>query len=1111
MLIRFLILVHVCTAFPLKCPEPAQWSTRARGFCPDPSKYFCLKNDLINGYSENCTIFDFLQPGRKHVLRGGLDADICSSERYQPWPILFYTNVSTNCIFRKSACNEEGQVVYDDGNRSTDITCRCDYTRGYDFVAKPRNRCFCVPSEEDCSCHLKMCPKSTDKLSPDYECLEEEKNLTVSECKTIISVRTNKTKDDNTKKYILDSENMSNEGSILFICMGLLLNELLDRYYREVYFIYQPLSDIELIEGQTARLKYKLSTNRFPVSFLKDNQFFRETTFIKKSVVGRSKTLEFTYVAPTDAGTYCLKVAEMTSNHIKMIIKPMFTSKIDPLKSLEGNKLELVCSVYADDIVVQWYKENEQVHDCENMLIDTNKNQHRLTIKKAAIMDSGKYYVKAGNVQMEIPVIVKDIFRRPLVDVTIMEGLDTKFEFETEEENVPVQWFYNKKEIIESTERRQISRLQGRVHTLTIYQTRLEDSGKYSIRIKAYDKFVELNVKEMPETIKNMSVYDREAFLKAANSGTTKRYNIRVMIVGKQSAGKTCLLRRLMNEEIDDVISTDGINIERRKCLIDIKTGVWHFYKSGQKPEFLSIDKSEEFADCAFWDFAGQKEFYATHQTFLSANAVYLLVVDISEDFKSKTYENMIEKEFDSIGEYIDFWLDNIHCYCTDDTNTSMECNDDLDLNPPVIIIGTGIDKIPLNGREERKTNFLKHLNSAMSKQEKRRHFRQPHFLSNKIPSENKQEFEELRTDILRKAKALSNWEENLPIRWIVLEKEMYRKQTETTIFLSEAQGETLRCKNKKVILYTEAQRLATKCSFPDVQKDMSELDSFLKYEHEIGNIIFFKEVREYIVLDPEWLVDVFRCFVSHDYNGEALGMPEWAVLDETGKLEDALIEKLLKKVPTLILTKHKQYLLKLMEEFGIIVKPKNEDYRNDIYMPCMIKPRPFQEILRNVDDESKHCKKSAWFSLVFNFLPPSYFNHILVSFVKNQQLCHNKNDSNLSMYRNIGIFQLNDTGSEILVICLSKNLIAMQVRQLQSDDVCYSYVKDELINLVDLIKQRYRINVTYEIRFKCPGGSLSDNAGISYDGAMENSEYRCTYHNEMHLCKDVYRSWLKV
>ncbi|VDI26341.1 Hypothetical predicted protein [Mytilus galloprovincialis] len=533
---------------------------------------------------------------------------------------------------------------------------------------------------------------------------------------------------------------------------------------------------------------------------------------------------------------------------------------------------------------------------------------------------------------------------------------------------------------------------------------------------------------------------------------------------------------------------------------------------AGKNPECFLTDHGEEFADCRFWDFAGQKEFYATHQTFLSSNAVYLLVVDISEDFKSKTYENMIEKEFDTIGEYIDFWLDNIHCYCTDDKNTQTQGNKDGVLNPPVIIVGTGIDKIPYDDREERKTNFLTHLSDTMSTQQKRRHFRKPHFLSNKIPSDNKQEFEELRKDILCKAMALSSWEENLPVRWVVLEKEIYREKTEADILYTEGIGETLACENKTVILYTDAQCLANECSFPNVQQETSELDSFLKYEHEIGNIIFFKEVKEYIVLDPEWLVDVFRCFVSNDYNDETLGMTEWAVLAKTGKLEDKLVETLLQKVPCLILTKHKQYLLELMEEFGIIVKPKNYDFRNDIYMPCMIKPRPFQDIFGKVDVETENCKKSSWFCLVFNFLPPSYFNHVLVSFVKNKRLFYDKKDSKLGIYRNVGIFQLNNTGSEILVICLSKNLIAMKVLQLNSsEDVCYSYVKTQLINLVDLIKLRYRINVTYEIRFKCQGGSLYDNEGIGYEEAMEKSEYRCADHEEMHLSKDLYRSWLKV
>ena len=64
----------------------------------------------------------------------------------------------------------------------------------------------------------------------------------------------------------------------------------------------------------------------------------------------------------------------------------------------------------------------------------------------------------------------------------------------------------------------------------------------------------------------------------------------------------------------------------------------------------LSEYPNDKFADCGFWDFAGQKEFYATHQTFLSRNAIYLLVVDVSDKFEMKTFDNMIEHQFESTG-----------------------------------------------------------------------------------------------------------------------------------------------------------------------------------------------------------------------------------------------------------------------------------------------------------------------------------------------------------------------------------------------------------------------------------------------------------------------------
>lgn len=89
-----------------------------------------------------------------------------------------------------------------------------------------------------------------------------------------------------------------------------------------------------------------------------------------------------------------------------------------------------------------------------------------------------------------------------------------------------------------------------------------------------------ISITDMPETIKQMSKTDKEEFFKATKSGTTQRYYIRIIIMGDRLAGKSCLLRRLMDKPIDDSISTnehDELDIERRKCQVDIRTGKWQF------------------------------------------------------------------------------------------------------------------------------------------------------------------------------------------------------------------------------------------------------------------------------------------------------------------------------------------------------------------------------------------------------------------------------------------------------------------------------------------------------------------------------------------------------
>ncbi|CAC5423001.1 GALNT [Mytilus coruscus] len=100
----------------------------------------------------------------KYVVSGNINGKPCDLGRFQPFK--FKTDGNIRCVFQKSVCIEEGLVDFKNGTTVSDRICRCDYTRGYAFVTLPKNRCECVPSQEDCSCYRKSC-KEKEILTPD--------------------------------------------------------------------------------------------------------------------------------------------------------------------------------------------------------------------------------------------------------------------------------------------------------------------------------------------------------------------------------------------------------------------------------------------------------------------------------------------------------------------------------------------------------------------------------------------------------------------------------------------------------------------------------------------------------------------------------------------------------------------------------------------------------------------------------------------------------------------------------------------------------------------------------------------------------------------------------
>lgn len=88
-------------------------------------------------------------------------------------------------------------------------------------------------------------------------------------------------------------------------------------------FTEEPPRDIQLVEGQTVELKYKLLNDRLTGTFLKNDLFLPALENIEKFVDDVWKKIKITNITQKDVGMYCLEVAGHRSRLTKVIIKRM--------------------------------------------------------------------------------------------------------------------------------------------------------------------------------------------------------------------------------------------------------------------------------------------------------------------------------------------------------------------------------------------------------------------------------------------------------------------------------------------------------------------------------------------------------------------------------------------------------------------------------------------------------------------------------------------------------------------------------------------------------------------------------------------------------------------
>ncbi|VDI33044.1 Hypothetical predicted protein, partial [Mytilus galloprovincialis] len=168
---------------------------------------------------------------------------------------------------------------------------------------------------------------------------------------------------------------------------------------------------------------------------------------------------------------------------------------------------------------------------------------------------------------------------------------------------------------------------------------------------------------------------------------------------------------------------------------------------------------------------------------------------------------------------------------------------------------------------EEKIRQFKEKIKDHLRNQEKRKHITAYYFLSNLNSSDDI--VDELRKKIFRDAKIVTTWEKAIPLVWTFLENEI----------------EHLR-QHKSILDFEYINDLASMCSINETENVVS----FLKYQHKLGRLIFFETISDFIIIQPKWLADACKCFVTNKVVDDVDTSDDWKELQETGKNQSNLL-----------------------------------------------------------------------------------------------------------------------------------------------------------------------------------------------------------------------------
>ena len=390
-----------------------------------------------------------------------------------------------------------------------------------------------------------------------------------------------------------------------------------------------------------------------------------------------------------------------------------------------------------------------------------------------------------------------------------------------------------------------------------------------------------------------------------------------------------------------------------------------------------NVDNVEDEEDVysVFWDFAGQFVYYATHPLFLTVKAIYLLVFDISQDpherAKCIVKEGMYSRVEDSFSmktnlDYLDFWMSSIVSLAPqDETNQERPETEALpEKLPPVFLVCTHADT-PHGGGDP--YTLARNVFRYLQNKPYANHLFEEAFVVNNRKSGSGNECSEvvrLRDDIRAVAKELPLMKEAIPIKWLKYQKAL----------------QALKENGHNRITLESAKQIASEvCNI--IEDD--QFQTLLNFLHDQRILIHFDdtpELNKLVVLDPQWLVDVFRRVITiKPYDRKEKAFKElWCKLEKEGVLEEELLEhawnSLYDDKETI------KGLIAIMEKFSLLCLWPSSDAscRKQYLVPSMLMSIPPDDVIKLVTSAQI---PSLYITFESRRVPPGLFPRLVLQF----------------------------------------------------------------------------------------------------------------------------------